>query len=449
MKNRILYLLLLAFAFGSCSKSVVVKGEFKIEVPDKAEIGVDVRFCDLSTGVASRLWSFEDADVLETGEQNPVVCFKKAGHKTCSIRIQFSDGSVSSQDFFVDVVDPEPEPEPEPEPGPYDDYTEINGQILKSPISIVQQPINMPFRGYWPDGRLIPLKKDNNWQMFWAEAVDYLTEASSPWPEDHVKNAGSAKAVFGKGFSSLPNINENGSWFVGIFPKENGHYVGFFHGESHWSGDGTAYKTLGVAYSDDYGVTWKDAAPIIIDDEPKGETPSWSGLGDACVVWDEKTERYLCYYQSATQSGATCLCVAASSDPEGRSGTWKKWDGKDFTLEGYNSETGVGGPNIAVDNLSAYPGANPTIIWSTYLNKWVIAWHSWTKFIFMSFSEDCLHWSRPFKVEGTSTSPAWYPGFISEDGDKTCGQTVKMYFSHNQSATTGRREIGRVEIVFK
>jgi len=445
--KRIILFILLTFALSSCNKSVAEKCEFKIEVPENVKIDTQVSCSDLSTGVVSRLWHFSGANVLETTEQNPVVCFIEAGIQACSISIKFSDGTNASQDFYVNVEKPEPEPDP------YKDYTDIKGLILKSPITVVQQPSNMPKYGYWPETKLIPIKKGNSWQMFWANSVDYLTGASSPWPEDQILNIGSAKTVFGKGFSSIPNVNENGSWFIAVFPKENGHYVGFFHGESHWEGGGgTAYKTLGVAYSDDYGVTWKDAAPILTDDDPKGETPSWSGLGDGCVVWDEKTERYICYYQSIPSSGgSSTLCMAASSDPEGRSGTWKKWDGEDFTIEGYNKETGLGGPNVAVDKLTAYPGGNPSIIWSTYLNKWVLAYYSWKKMIFMSFSDDCLHWSTPFKIEGDATKnvPAMIPCFICEDGDKTCGQTVKMYFSHNQSTTTGKREIGRVEIVFK
>ena len=31
--------------------------------------------------------------------------------------------------------------------------------------------------------------------------------------------------------------------------------------------------------------------------EPKPEKAAWSGLGDHCVVWDEKNRRFLCFFQ--------------------------------------------------------------------------------------------------------------------------------------------------------
>ena len=112
---------------------------------------------------------------------------------------------------------------------------------------------------------------------------------------------------------------------------------------------------LGVVYSDDYGATWHDPKPIITDKKPKPAEPDWTGLGDGCVIWDEANSRYICYYQGKVSTGANALCMASSSDRTGASGTWKKWDGSDFTLPAYDSSTDflhTTVPQISVGRIS-------------------------------------------------------------------------------------------------
>lgn len=345
-------------------------------------------------------------------------------------------------------VDTTDTPEP-PEPvDPYADFTKIDETLMVGPVSIVEEPGDGFMRGYWPDGKLIPVRRGEEWQLFWCEAYDVLTVASTPWPEDHVSQLKESNKVFGKGFSSIKDFNENGSWFIGIFPQGNdGHYVGFFHAESHWAGDGTAHKSIGVAYSDDYGYTWHDAAPIIVENRLKPETPTWSGLGDGCVIWDSINSRYICYYQGKISSGANTLCMAVSYDKEGASGTWKKWDGNDFTLYAYDAQTGIGGENIAIKPLNMAAGANPSVMWNTYLEKWVMVYASWGHYVYVSYSDDGITWSIPKKVIGKGTEPAWYPNMISEDGDLVGGKTVKLYYSHNQGSN-GKRNIGCRTLIF-
>lgn len=438
-----------AFCLASCKKDTP-KGNQLIISYDSAslEIGQECTFRDESVNGASRIWEFEDASVKSSMRQEVTLAFNAGGIKHCSIEVTFTDGSSETREFLIDVAMPEPGPGPEPDP--YEGWKKIGDLCVMSDVTIVNQPSGTMSRGYWPDSKLIPVKKGDKWQMFWAEAVDVMTEAGTPWPEDHVGSLRSTNAVFGKGFSSIHNCNENGSWFIGIHQHgAPGHYIGFFHGESHWSNDGVAFKTIGVAYSDDYGKNWHDAAPILTDDDPKGETEGWTGLGDGCVIWDQANKRYLCYYQSDVGYGKAALCMAASYDPEGASGTWKKWDGKDFTLEGYNATTTLGGKNIEIPNLERSPGANPSVMWNTYLNKWVMAYHTWNNSIVISTSEDAINWEAPKTLIFEYNSRNWYPNLISEDGDLIGGKEIRLYYAHHQDLTTGVRDIGCRTIVFK
>lgn len=329
-------------------------------------------------------------------------------------------------------------------------WTDINDRVSMSETSIIEQGESAFMKGYWPDGKLIPVKRDNGWQLFWGESTDVLTVASTPFPEDHVSGLVQENTVWGKDFSRIDGFNDGGSWFIAVFPlDDSGKYVGFFHAESHWDESGTAHKSIGVVYSDDYGATWHDPQPIITDRKPKPSEPDWTGLGDGCVIWDEANSRYICYYQGKVSSGANALCMASSSDRTGASGTWKKWDGSDFTLPAYDSTTGLGGENIPVSGLSGVPGANPSVMWNDFLGQWVMVYASWTKRIYMSFSDDAVIWSAPELITGSADSPACYPNLIGDDGDLVGGETVQMYWSHNQNNMTGIRDMAYAKIRFK
>lgn len=332
---------------------------------------------------------------------------------------------------------------------PEETWTEIaEAKVALGETKVAEQTSSTFMKGYWPDGKLIPVKKGNQWQLFWGEATDALTVGDTPYPEDHISKLVNSSKIWGKEFVRIDGFNDGGSWFIGIFPLEKaGSYVGFFHAESHWDASGTAHKSIGVAYSDDYGATWRDPQPIITDKDPKPSTPAWTGLGDGCVVWDSRNSRYICYYQGKVAGGANTLCMAASSDPAGAPGTWKKWDGNGFTIEACDGKTGLGGENIAIENLTSMSGANPSVMWNTYLEKWVMVYATWGKRVVITYSEDALHWSKPVKILGSIKSPAWYPNLIGADGDLTGGETVKIYWSHNQD-DNGVRDLGYSRIKF-
>ena len=126
-------------------------------------------------------------------------------------------------------------------------------------ITVINSNSISALKGYYPDGKLCTIQlSEDEWQMFWAEKNDYLTVSSSPWPEDHCSQVKNSNMVFGKDKlqqnpeHKITNFNENGAWFIGVFPlndPNDGKYVGFFHAESHYDNQGTAHKSIGAAYS--------------------------------------------------------------------------------------------------------------------------------------------------------------------------------------------------------
>jgi len=236
---------------------------------------------------------------------------------------------------------------------------------ISEPTVISQ--IGNPFQGYWPDGKFcfLPETDGSGWVCYWGEGDTFRTEASTSLLEDHI-TSNSWQTVMGRDVNKVDGFNDGGSWMIGIRRLESGKLVGFFHAESWWSNNGIAFKSIGVTYSSDNGLTWEQGKRILAPSYPKPQEPAWVGLGDGCVVWNAKRQQYICYYQEVEAGG---ICMAASSDPDGAPGTWKKWDGNDFTLEGCNQETQIGGRPILIEGLKSVCGSNPSVMWNDYLQK--------------------------------------------------------------------------------
>jgi hypothetical protein len=196
---------------------------------------------------------------------------------------------------------------------------------------------------------------------------------------------------------------------------------GFFHAEDHWyphTSNDIAWKSIGVTYSGDKGITWSEGNQIITSANPKPEIPEWGGTGDCCVVWDHINKRWMCYFQEHQ------ISMAISTDPDGAPGTWQKYYQGDFT------EDGLGGMQTVLPGLEQFAGGNPSVHWNTYLSKWVMVWHRWAPaVIYIAFSDDGVTWENgqsliPSEIGGR----AWYPTIIGET-DVEAGQIAKIYYA--------------------
>lgn len=316
-----------------------------------------------------------------------------------------------------------------------------NIKFLISEPKVISQD-GIPFQGYWPDGKFcfLPETDGSGWVCYWGEGDTFRTEARTTLLEDHIAS-NSWQTVMGRDVNRIEGFNDGGSWIIGIRRLNSGKLVGFFHAESWWSYDGTAFKSIGVTYSSDNGLTWEQGKRILAPSYPKPQEPAWVGLGDGCVVWNEKRQQYICYYQEVEAGG---MCMAASSDPEGAPGTWKKWDGKDFTLEGCDQETQIGGKPILIEGLKSVCGSSPSVMWNDYLQKWMMVYTKWGGDIYLSLSTDGIDWSAPILILTESIKPL-YPNLISEEGDVVGGKKVRLYYSKDQAF---KRKLAYREIEF-
>lgn len=89
----------------SCSKSSTkVETEFSYNVPSEAIAGQPVKFEDLSLGVSSREWTFEDAEPAASKAAVVDVTFNEGGEKAVKLVVNFLDGTKQQKDFKVNVL---------------------------------------------------------------------------------------------------------------------------------------------------------------------------------------------------------------------------------------------------------------------------------------------------------------------------------------------------------
>lgn len=292
-------------------------------------------------------------------------------------------------------------------------------QVELSASIDVLNPIGYPHFAYYPDGHISVLPDGDEYIMFWAEFESHRSIGSSQFVEDQTALS-PENAVFGRR-GNFDTYDNGGSWMMSVFRQEGEKFIGFFHAEDHWyphTTNNIAWKSLGVAYSENKGVTWSNAQQTITSSKPKPATPEWGGTGDCCVVWDHINNRWMCYFQEHI------LSMAISTDPNGAPGTWKKYYQGDF------SEEGLGGQQTVLPGLSQYPGGNPSVHWNTYLSKWVMVWHGWSPpRIYVAVSDDGVSWDNPQSIivseEGGN---AWYPTIIGVT-DVEAGQIAKIYYA--------------------
>ena len=283
----------------------------------------------------------------------------------------------------------------------------------------VNNSVGYPLYKWYPDGHISVIQDEEGYIMFWAEFQNYRSTGKTQFVEDQTK-FDPTSSVFGRrgNFDSWDN---GGSWLMSVFRENGVNFVGFYHAEDHWfphTSNDIAWKSLAVTFSSDKGKTWSAGNQIITSPTSKPATPTWGGSGDCCVVWDHINNRWMCYYQEHN------ILMAVSTDPKGAPGTWKKYYNGAFT------ENGLGGQHTKLPGLENAPGGNPSVHWNTYLKKWVMVWHGWSPpKIYVSVSEDGVHWEEPKSIIVSSISGrAWYPTIIGNT-DVEAGQIAKIYYA--------------------
>lgn len=292
---------------------------------------------------------------------------------------------------------------------------------------------------YFPDAHISTLKeKDGKYSMIWSGAENFRTIGSSPLPEDQKFLQPTTSVLDFRDKTSDVYYN-GGMWLMSVFRQDEDKLLGFYHAEDHWpmqpNPNWAVWKSIGRTTSTDNGFTWNNQEQIITAETVKPLQTANGGAGDFGVVWDKKNSRWICYYQEGF------VYMAMSSDPEGKPGTWYKYYEGDFT------EPGIGGKQSKIPGLEDTPGANPSIHFNTYLNEYVMVWGGWDPaVIYISKSEDLIHWDKPEVLANYPDKKLWYPTIIGES-DQEAGMTARLYYTEMDNDFSNRKFKGRT-IVF-
>jgi hypothetical protein len=190
---------------------------------------------------------------------------------------------------------------------------------------------------------------------------------------------------------------------------------------------------MALCTSGDNGGTWSKVGQIITSSTPKPSKPDWGGAGDGCVVYDKANARWICFYSD------NWIQMAVSTNAIPLPGTWKKYYNGSF------STPGLGGRETPVPGLSSVPGANPSVHFNTYLQRWVIIWEAWDgSGLYLSTSADLLGWTAPtVLVAATPPEQVWYATIIGSS-DVDASRDAMLYYAYWPDVDTGLRQfVGR------
>lgn len=291
---------------------------------------------------------------------------------------------------------------------------------------------------FFPDSKLtiVPDGEDQV-QIYWGS---YYRSVGPTWREAGVPNG-----VLENGG---PNDFDSGSVVMAVFRKSEQELFGFYHAEDYTFGPERStwisWKSIASCYSTNNGASWIKRGRILATAEPKPETPTWGGHGDFCVVRDAPNSRWICLFTGITNiidaAGMTnqwiWMSAAASTDPEGLPGTWKK------LYEGRFDQPGLGGLYDRLPGFASFQGAlqNPAVHWNRHLGKYVMLTHVNGQIppgsevvdgsIYFSTSDDLIHWAKPvLLVEALPNERVWYPTVIGTT-DAEAGQEAELVYSY-------------------
>lgn len=98
------------FLMASCNNDEEWKSdvhELRIEMSgETAMLGETFKFTDLSVGIVSRKWTFEDAIPSTSGAPVINVQFTKIGVKTITLELEYDNGTTEKQNYSIEVLEP-------------------------------------------------------------------------------------------------------------------------------------------------------------------------------------------------------------------------------------------------------------------------------------------------------------------------------------------------------
>lgn len=282
-----------------------------------------------------------------------------------------------------------------------------------------------------PDGH-VTFFREGGAIRFWTPLAGGLTTelATTNFVDLHAMSDPPVFVLSPSGGSAFDSDYAGGSKVLRL---AGGRLAMLYHGEHHLCAGNQAEVAIGLATSDDDGVTWVRQGEIIT-------APAWTpapcdertfyGAGSfSAVVSPDREYLYLYFNQWRPDESGVTRVARARLDSGLGPGTWTKY------YRGSWTQPGLGGmaddilpvPDTPADQFERAV-AIPTVSWNTTYGMWLAVYVSITGFWYSS-SVDGLVWNEPRQLFGGVVlfAPAslvdhqqyiYYPSLISVDANE-------------------------------
>lgn len=254
---------------------------------------------------------------------------------------------------------------------------------------------------------------------------------------------------FDNGYAGISSVYRHG----------DGRLYGFYHAEDQEDmpaiGGGVPgfFCSVGMAFSEDDGCSWRKLGQAITSAKPKDWTafPNQPdrGAGEVGAVASRDGNHLLAYYTEHSRMEGRgvqiCLARAEIANRPPLPGAWRKY------RHGRFDQPGIGGldtPVLSAAHMDSADAAFPHVSYSKHLGCYVMVFNVnvWKEYvekgrtldksgIYVAYSTDGVRWSNPqmlvrdYAVSQTGKSVSWHPAIVWRSPDHHGGWLV---YSHSE-----------------
>ena len=331
-----------------------------------------------------------------------------------------------------------------------EDYYEIRAD-LTSEVQTLYPDQSFGLR-FFPDLAVTVIKERAGYpfRMFVVAGIStYLFEG------DSIQSITNVQEVLSPGDSG--EFDNGYAGIGGVYYHTDGKMYAFYHGEDQEdlpdfpNGIHGFYASVGLAISEDNGLTFTKAGPVITCQKDKywESFPNQPdrGSGAPCCIKSKDGKYLYVYYGDASRvdwRGVQIFMARAdiSSSPPLPEHFYKYYNGS-------FSQPGIGGldsPVITVIDKNYASSGNPFVTYSGYLDKYIMLYDvdDWDARSdneigysgnYIAYSEDGINWSNHTKLIDGLAAPivgktmSWHPAIIWDDSNDQTGLFVYAYSS--------------------